>query len=413
MTELQRGWKIVFACCIGICCSSSAIPFYTLGAFTVPLGADFGWSRAEIQGAISFLTLGGLFTIPIAGMLVDKFGPRRVALISLCAFAITFANIGLTTSSLFIFYANWTLMSALSAGTTPITWTRAVNGWFDKNRGIALGFALTGTGLAGIFTPNLATYLIQEFGWRHAFVGLSMLPILVALPIVYFFFRDPPEDRTQAAGEQQTVASGSHGVTLRKALKGRYFWTIAVAFFLISIGIGGTIPNLIPMLQDGGLAPATAAGVVGAIGLSVIFGRIIAGYLIDRFWAPGVAFVMLSLPAVSCLILAGDVQSVGKATIAAAIIGLAAGAEFDLISYLTSRYFGLKHYGKIYARQFAAFSIGAGLAPPVFGRVFDLYGSYRPILIAAAIMYVVGSATLLTLGKYPNLLKVGRAKHLQ
>jgi len=413
MTELQRGWKIVFACCIGICCSSSAIPFYTLGAFTVPLEADFGWSRAEIQGAISFLTLGGLFTIPIAGMLVDKYGPRRVALFSLCAFAITFANIGLTTSSLVIFYANWTLMSALSAGTTPITWTRAVNGWFDKNRGIALGFALTGTGLAGIFTPNLATYLIQEFGWRHAFVGLSLLPVCVALPIVYFFFRDPPEGRNQAAGEQQAVASVIRGVTLRKALKGRYFWTIAIAFFLISIGIGGTIPNLIPMLQDGGLAPATAAGVVGAIGLSVIFGRIIAGYLIDRFWAPGVAFVMLSLPAVSCMILAGDVQSVGRATIAAAIIGLAAGAEFDLISYLTSRYFGLKHYGKIYAWQFAAFSLGAGLAPPVFGRVFDLYGSYRPILIAAAILYVLGSAALLTLGKYPNLLKVGTAKHSQ
>jgi MFS family permease len=217
-------------------------------------------------------------------------------------------------------------------------------------------------------------------------------------------------ERTLAAGEQQTAAFGTHGVTLRQALKSRYFWTIASAFFLVSIGIGGTIPNLIPMLQDGGLAPATAASVVGAIGLSVIFGRIIAGYLIDRLWAPGVAFVMLSLPAVSCLILAGDVQSVGRATIAAAIIGLAAGAEFDLISYLTSRYFGLKHYGKIYVWQFAAFSIGAGLAPPVFGRVFDLYASYRPILIAAAILYVLGSATLLTLGKYPNLLRVRTPK---
>ncbi|MEM1261270.1 MAG: MFS transporter [Pseudomonadota bacterium] len=401
MNELTRYWRIVLACFFGVSLSATSIPFYTLGAFTVPLQTELGWARAEVQAAMAFLTLGSLLTVPFVGAAIDRWGTRAVGLVSIAVFGLAFMNIGWSTSSLSSFYLNWTLMSALGAGTTPITWTRAINGWFDKQRGVALGFALAGTGVAGFVTPQVATYLIEAYGWRNAYMGLGVFPLVISLPLVFLLLRNPTGN--DSAGADNAVPTANlHGVTLRQAVGQWKFWAIIIAFFIISFGIGGTIPNLIPLLIDGGMDRATAAGVAGSIGLSVIFGRVVAGFLIDRFWAPAVAFLVFSLPAISCWILSTDVSSIGVATFAAVLIGLAAGAEFDMIAYLTSRYFGLKHYGKIYAWPFAAFSVGAGIAPFLFGRVRDSVGNYGPILLAAALFYIAGSAILLTLGRYPR-----------
>jgi MFS family permease len=87
--------------------------------------------------------------------------------------------------------------------------------------------------------------------------------------------------------------------------------------------------------------------------------------------------------------------------LSALLIGLAAGAETDLVAFLTARYFGLAHYGRLYGLQYAVFGFASGISPFIFGRVFDQYGTYRPILIAAAILFVVGATALLTLGRYP------------
>ncbi|MEM8981455.1 MAG: MFS transporter [Pseudomonadota bacterium] len=401
MTELSRHWRIVLACFFGVSLSTTSIPFYTLGAFTVPLQAELGWARAEIQAAMAFLTLGSLLSVPFVGIAIDRFGTRAVGLFSIAVFGLAFMNIGWSTSSLSSFYLNWTLMAAIGAGTTPITWTRAINGWFDKQRGVALGFALAGTGVAGFVTPQVATYLIEAYGWRNAYIGLGVFPLVVSLPLVFLLLRDPSHGVVGASTVPQQT-SNLTGVSLGTAVGQWKFWAIIIAFFIISFGIGGTIPNLIPLLSDGGMDLKTAAGVAGSIGLSVIFGRVIAGFLIDRFWAPAVAFFVFSMPALSCWVLSGEVSNIAVATIAAVLIGLAAGAEFDLIAYLTSRYFGLKNYGKIYAWPFAAFSIGAGIAPFLFGKVHDSYGNYQPILLAAALFYVAGSAILLTLGRYPR-----------
>ncbi len=404
MNELSRNWRIVLACFFGISLSSTSIPFYTLGAFTIPLETEMGWSRAQVQGAMTFLTLGALFTVPLIGMAIDRWGTRAVGIASIFVFALALMNIGWSTTSLPLFYLNWTVMSALGAGTTPVTWTRAINGWFDKQRGIALGFALAGTGVAGFFTPRLATYLIGEYGWREAYIGLGILPLVISLPIVILLLRNPPTGIEEQPNEDQAAIAlaNQQGLELSESIRQWRFWAIAISFFIISIGIGGTIPNLIPLLVEGGMTKVTAASVAGAIGLSVIFGRVIAGYLIDRIWAPAIAFIVFTLPAYSCWVLMGEAPTVTVAVLAAVLIGLAAGAEFDLIAFLTSRYFGLRNYGKIYAWHFAAFSIGAGIAPPIFGYVRGQYDSYQPILIASAIFYIAGSAILLTLGRYPT-----------
>ena len=146
---------------------------------------------------------------------------------------------------------------------------------------------------------------------------------------------------------------------------------------------------------------ATALGVVG-IGLMV--GRLGIGWLFDRFWAPGVAFPALVLPAIACLLLvSGDAPSTTVALTAAFLLGFAAGAESDVIAFLTAKYFGMKRYGRIYGFLYMPFGMGSAVSPILYGVVRDRTGSYDGMLMVAAGLFLVGAALLLTLGRYPEL----------
>ena len=192
------------------------------------------------------------------------------------------------------------------------------------------------------------------------------------------------------------------GVTLKSALRDYRFWLLGGSIFMIAIGVGGSITNFVPMLSDKGFEPKQAATIAGAIGVSIIIGRVLAGYLIDHYWAPLVAFPMLALPALACVILMQPILSTEQAVLCAALIGLCAGAEADLIAFLCAKYFGLRHYGRIYGVQYAIFGLGSGISPFAFGRVFDLYGSYAPILKVSALFFSVGAIALLAMGRYPS-----------
>jgi MFS family permease len=166
--------------------------------------------------------------------------------------------------------------------------------------------------------------------------------------------------------------------------------------------ISGLITNVVPLLIDKGITVKEASAFAGLIGISVIIGRLGIGYLVDRIWAPFIAALFLSMPALGALLLMGAALETSMISLSIILIGLAAGAEIDLVAYLSSRYFGLKSYGKIYGVLLMVFSVSAGLAPTVFGMSFDHYGNYGVILPIAALLSFVGGALMLFLGAYPQ-----------
>jgi len=396
--EFRRGWPVLVAAALGTACGASPIPFNSAGPFTKPLADEFGWGRGDIQLALFWFTAAVVLTVPFIGGLADRIGVRKVAIGTLALFGITFAALAFTPASLFAFYLLWVLMGALGGGSTPVTWTRAVNAWFVHNRGLALALTLMGTGVTAAVLPSLATWLIEHYGWRKAFLGIALLPLAVALPVVIWLFREPDERDTHAL-----VAPPSRvGVTVGQALRDYRFWVIAVSILFVAIGVGGSITNFQPLLMDRGFQPQEAAKIAGVIGVSVIVGRLLAGVLIDRYWAPLVTLPMLALPALACFLLAQPEVPAFAAILSAVLIGLAAGAETDLVAYLTARYFGLAHYGRLYGLQYSVFGFASGISPFLFGKVFDVTGSYRPILYVAAVLFVLGAVALLTLGRYPK-----------
>ncbi len=401
-SELRRNWLIVLASCIGVGAGVTGIPFYTLGFFVEPLRTEFGWTGTQVQGMFSVFTFTGLLIVPVIGWLTDKYGVRRVALYSLAGAVIAYCFLGWATSTLTTYYLGAALLALLATGTGPITWTKMIGGWFDRQRGLALGLTLAGTGIAGFLAPQYVSWIIGKFGWREAYIGLALIP-LCAIPIVYLFLKDPPgTDKASALQAHDQATTSTSGLDLKTAASRYQFWVIAVAFFLVSIGIAGSIPNLVPLLMNASIERSTAASLLGVIGIAVISGRIIAGFVLDKFWAPAVASVMLALPIISALILSQASLSIPAVTLAIVLIGFAAGAEFDLIAYLVTRYFGLAHYGKIYSWQYAAFALGAGIAPPLFAYVYEQQGSYTNIMYLAAGLFLCGSLLLLTLGPYPK-----------
>jgi MFS family permease len=396
-TEFARGWPLILASFIGMMAGLTALPFYAYGVFAIPLETAFGWTRAETNSALMFQTIGVLAVLPFLGWFCNKYGVRRVALISLFLFGVMFAALSLLQGNIYQYYATALIFGIVGAGTLPITWTRAINGAFDDNRGLALGFALMGTGVTGFIVPKIATWGIEAYGWQNAYLMLAAIPLFIGLPIVFLFFKDGGRAEN---GTEKT--EDLPGVTFRQALKDYRFWVIAIGFLIVSIGIGGSIQNLFPYFIGEGFGPAEAGAFLSTIGLSVIAGRLSTGFFLDRIWGPAVGAVLMSLPALSCFILSSGSPSMQVAYFATMLIGFAAGAEFDIIAYLASRYFGLKHYSKIYSFLYAAFSIGAAMGPPLFGLAFDSFGNYQNVFLISSALFVCGSIMLLFLGRYPK-----------
>ena len=404
-SEFRRGYKPLLGALIGAGCGLSSVCFYTNGVFVAAISEDMNWSRGAIQIGVSIMILIAVITAPTVGWLIDRYGARRIALISLPLFGITLSGMSLVTDQIWTFYAGWTVMSIFAAGTLPITWTKVVNGWFDDFRGMALGLTLAGTGIAATLAPSYVVWLIDIMGWRNAYVALAFTVMAISLPSVYLLFKEPAESQSGKVNQIDAAISKQHlmatGLSVKEALKGYRFWVLSISLLLVAASISGVITNFVPLLTDKGLSFADAARYAGLIGVSVIGGRLVAGFLMDRLWAPMIAAIFLCMPCLAAFILTTGNISPMLLGLSALIVGLAAGAELDLMAFLVSRYFGLKHYGALYGGIYIFFSIGAGLAPAMFGWTYDMFGHYQAVLYMAAISSMIGACLMLTLGRYP------------
>jgi predicted MFS family arabinose efflux permease len=394
-SELMNHSGLLISACLGVICSSIVLPFYSIGVFVIPITTEFGWSRAEFQLAILFSTGTGILTAPVVGMLIEKFGARIVALVGLVGLSAAFL-FAATTSSLWQLYAAYTLMALLGAGTIPVTWTTAVTAQFESQRGFALGLVLSGTGLCAVLIPPVVAFITETWGWRMAYIFLACLPVFVSGPVVFRWFWPPGESK----GKEHAAAS-VEGLSLPEAMRGYRFWVLLVSIFLVYIAMSGMVPNLIPALTDAGIAATDAARAISVFGVAVIVGRLTVGYLVDSLWAPGVAFVAICLPVAGSLLLV-DISSFHLAMFAAFLLGLAAGAELDLMSFLAAKYFGLLHYPRIYAWMYAALALASGIAPMLFAWVFDQTKSYDIGFMVGSGCFMIGAVMLLMLGRYPR-----------
>lgn len=381
LRELVVGWRALVGAFLGTAVGYTSLYTASFPSFIRPLEEDMHWGRGQIATVIS---LGGLITAllsPLAGYLIDRWGVRPVASLSLLGVTAGLFAYSIMPGDYRIFLCIGVLTAAVGAGSTPVVFTRLVNGSFLTIRGFALGFSLVGLGLVyTVAAPLLAPYVAIQ-GWRAGFRTLALL-MLIAIPLVWMMSGSRGTSDVRSAVEAE-------GQTLRNAARTRSFWLICVLLPMASSAGAILGVHFLPLLLDAGFTPLHAGAVVGMVGFSSIFAQAGVGFLLDRIRASIVIWIVLASAALGCLCL--TLGGTAFAVPAAIGIGFAVGAEVDLIGYLTAKYFGLKHYGKIYGVFYGIFLLGYSGGAIGGGIFYDHFGDYYWAVILSAILFAISA----------------------
>jgi nitrate/nitrite transporter NarK len=239
--------------------------------------------------------------------------------------------------------------------------------------------------------PLVAQALITSVGWRATYVCLGLLTVGITLPVVGLFLTETPQQMgLWPDGEARATASAAKKLepepefSSREARRTATFWVLVSAAFLVSASFVGCLIHLVPLLTDRGVSAQSAALTTSVGAGGALLARAGTGYLLDRFFVAYVAVPFFCGSALGIVLLWSGVAG-GLAFVAAVLVGLGQGAEFDILPYALSRYFGLRAFGEIYGYTFAAVTLGAAVGPLLMGVSFDATGSYSLALISFAV----------------------------
>jgi MFS family permease len=383
----------VLAACLGVMAGFGSLFVYTFSVFVKPLAAQFGWSREAISSgfAIAAVTLG--FVSPLLGRWIDRFGPRRIILVCMAIFGSAIASLSLLRSGLGQFYLTCFVLGIVGNGAAHLAYSRSISTWFQRRLGTALALVMVGAGLGAMILPVVAQSIITRSGWRAAYASLGGLALLLGLPLSWRYIRERGETTPKSA---PVVHSG---VTWQRGLRSSAFWIITAILFVSSISMNGAITHLSALLTDRGLTAGNAALCASVLGGSSLLGRIVVGWLLDRFFAPRVALVINMVTALGIFLLARATSFPGGC-LAAALIGIGAGGEAATTPYLLTRYFGLRAFSTLYGLTWTFYAAAGAIGPVILGRAFDATGSYASLLVLLAVALGLAAATNLLLPRY-------------
>ena len=398
----RNRWWVVFASICGLVVGSGAINIFAFGVFLKPVTEDLGISRGLLSSAVGINGLLNALACPVIGWLIDRYGTRRVMIPGILIFAAAVACYGLMQAEpSYLIFLIFGLTGFMGGVQTPIPYAATVSQWFDRNRGLALGIATGGVGLGVAIVPQIVAVLIAKFGWRVAYFDLAHSRYRPGVDTGGDLH--PRASGTRRRGQEQAYRDPYRGPSRRRVA--RRIQDVAVlvatiAFFLAVMAINGTLTHIVALLTDRGFPLQVATGALSAAGLAIIFGRVLSGWCLDRYWGPYVAMVFFAIPMVGIALLGSGASGIVP-LVGAVLCGMGIGAEIDLMAFFLSRYFGLKAYGKIYGIMFAIFNLGTGLGPALSGRSFDMYHSYLPIFGVYEVALAITCILFLRLGPYP------------
>jgi len=398
---------MVAICLIGVSTGPAAFTLASMGLFLDGFQTEFGWNRAEASSALSIMMMVTAASMPIGGRLVDRFGIKKVLIPSVIIFALLLLSVPLI-GRLWQLIAIYVLIGSLAVGSNSIAYMRLLASWFDKKRGLAIGIAGSGTGLGFAYVPIVTQYSVAEWGWRGGYTTLGLVILFVTLPLIAFVLKERPEDvGLLTDGAPMPPASANAGPpaeetgdTLWEAMRRKDFWFMALTFISVAFVLYGAIPHLVPMLEDRGIDTEMAAWIASMFGIATFGGRILIGWLIDRFEARFVAFVFFFLSAIGMALLGADLP-IWSVLVATVLLGGSLGAEVDMLAYLASRYFGLKCFSQIFATLFGLVMVSMGLGPITFGAVYEATGSYDSVILAGVPACLLAMVLVISLAPRP------------
>ena len=382
------GWWVALTAALGLLLNTATIIVFSFGFFARAIGQEFHVGRARISLAFTIHNLTSALCIPLAGRLVDRYGPRRVLLPATALLGLILISSRFLSEAIWQLYVFYFALGVVSGGAGAMPYTDVVSHWFDRHRGLAISVMMLGMGLGAIAIPSVAQRLVATLGFlKERPENMGLLP-----------------DGAGEAHVSTPVVAKDIGLTVREAVHTSEFWIIVCVLFLVTASVHACFIHLPAILTDRGSSPQLAAFASSLFGVGLFVGRVGCGYLLDQFFAPRVAALLFAAVAIGIAFL-GLGHAIWSACIAAVLVGLGIGAEVDILAYLTSRYFGLHSYGAIFGWIWAVFGVSGGLGAYLMGLGFDKTGSYVVPLIG--FFWAAVLATLLTLRLGPYRYRVG------
>lgn len=400
--EWKRRWPMVLAAVFGFSFHSVMTSYASL--FIGPVGDEFGWSRTEVTAGMSVSSITITVLSPFFGVLIDRWGTRRLALPGLVLKSLVFAGFGLVSDSVTQWIAIWFVYALTSMAVKSTVWTTAVAGVFSAGRGLALGVVMTGTAFAQIIVPPLGNWLIASFGWREAFawMGFGWGGIAFVLCVLFLFDAHDDARKAQAAGEAEAKKVDLPGLTLSQAWRNIALWRIAISTFIMMLFTIALIVHQIQILVETGVSRTDAAWLASLAGVTGIAGKLITGKLLDSYNPNLVGAITVASASIGFGLLLETFGSVWIIAVAMLINGYASGSKLQICAYLTSRYAGMKSFGTIFSVMASLIALGSGMGPVMGGIAYDLHGDYMLLLIGGIVGSLVSAALLLGLGPYPD-----------
>ncbi|MFP6594983.1 MAG: MFS transporter [Dehalococcoidia bacterium] len=393
---LYNGWYIALFASLasGLTIGTSN---YAFGVFIEPLEDEFGWSRTQINTALTFGVASALIS-PLIGRWLDRFGSRPVMVGSLAFVAAGFfIYAGMTT--LWQFYAASLLLYLGLPGATMIPSGRLISIWFAGTRGRMMGFVTAGNNLGGLTMVPLAALVVGMSGWRGGYVTFGMVIIVIAV-LVLLFVRDSQSDVTAARAKRWAPAvsdddgpGAAIGYSLGDVLRMKSFYFLAVGHAIPSFSYAVVLTQLIPHLESQGISSGAASTGVMLLAVFGIASKIIFGRLSETItarWAMAISLAIQSVGLVLLIVVGGS----SAVWIVIAFYGMGFGAMGALIPLTVAEAYGMRHFGSILGVTSMAGVIPMVVGPLMAGIVFDAYGTYDVAFAIMAVMFAMGALAM-------------------
>ncbi len=363
------------------------LALYGLPFFYDFMVGEFGWSRTTVTSgnALSRLVVGPLFGF-LAGWIVDRFGPRRLMLSGILMAGIALIGLGSMTS-LWMFYFFYLINALGNVCGGPLPNQVIMSRWFDKARGKAMGFAYLGIGIGGAIVPLLAHWLTQRMGWHGALKTLGILVIVIAFPMAWFV-RESPE--SYAVTEKSEPPPPIGGIFRKPA-----FYLLAAGSMCSIAAVGGTNQHLKLFLGlDQGYAQGEVARIISIVLASSIVGRLLMGWLADRFPKKYV-MVLIYLLVASAIPLLFFASSPGVIYLFAVIFGIGLGGDYMIIPLMAVELFGLRVMGRLMGVILTADGVAEATSPMLVGYLYDLNKSYHAGFVYLIVVALLGAFAIM------------------
>jgi predicted MFS family arabinose efflux permease len=392
----QNNWKIILSCFIGSGVSISPAFLIPIGLYMKPMSAELGLSRSQLSLGVSVIALVAVFLTPVAGVLIDRFGTRPLAWIGAVAMPIGLSSFSRLPPSYPYYLLLAGYMGIVATAGSPMTYVAVLPQWINFRLGRAIAFSMVGLGVAQMVNSAATSHFISSLGWRSAWIISALVIGAIGIANCAFLFKDNPD--YLRARRDSRPSPMIDGLSFADSMRQPVFWLLGVAAMLVCVVAAGISTHSAAIITDRGATTALATGAVMLLGLGSLTGRLFTGLLLDRISFGVVGGIAFAIQGVGGILLwSGSAGTL--ALIAMFVVGLATGAELDVIPFALRRTFGMRAYGKLFGIIFALYQLGPVFGAPLMGVSFDRTGSYGPTLIIFAGLSFIAAVLTFCAGK--------------